>query len=107
MQQILVIECLLFLVFNTCSNYTFGSFRFALRKSQIPLLGLSLKKKNYLSTDAGIHTHIARIVYTSCHPNYGRKAGWGRIFTPRLTKMGSSFQAFSIELLEWGRTSGL
>ena len=29
-------------------------------------------------------------------------AEWGRIFTTRLTIMGSPFQAFSIELLEWG-----
>ena len=39
---------------------------------------------------------------------WGCAAGWGRIFTTRLTIMGSPFQAFSIELLEWGRTfSGL
>ena len=35
---------------------------------------------------------------------WGCVAGWGRIFTTRLTIMGSPFQAFSIELLEWGRT---
>ena len=33
---------------------------------------------------------------------WGCAAGWGRIFTTRLTIMASSFQAFSIELLEWG-----
>ena len=39
---------------------------------------------------------------------WGCAAGWGRIFTTRLTIIGSPFQAFSIELLEWGRTfSGL
>ena len=32
---------------------------------------------------------------------WGCAAGWGRIFTTRLTIMGSPFQAFSIELLEW------
>ena len=37
-----------------------------------------------------------------------RAAGWGRIFTTGLTIMGLSFQAFSIELLEWGHAfSGL
>ena len=30
-------------------------------------------------------------------------AGLGCIFTTQLTIMGSSFQVFSIELLEWGR----
>ena len=39
---------------------------------------------------------------------WGCAAGWGRIFTTQLTIMWSPFQAFSIELLEWGRTfSGL
>ena len=39
---------------------------------------------------------------------WGCTGGWGRIFTTRLTIMGSPFQAFSIEILEWGRTfSGL
>ena len=32
---------------------------------------------------------------------WGCAAGWGRIFTTQLTIMGSPFQAFSIELLEW------
>ena len=39
---------------------------------------------------------------------WGCAAEWGRIFTTRLTIMELPFQAFSIELLEWGRTfSGL
>ena len=39
---------------------------------------------------------------------WGCAAVWGHIFTTRLTIMESPFQAFSIELLEWGRTfSGL
>ena len=33
---------------------------------------------------------------------WGCAAGWGHIFTTRLTIMGSPIQAFSIELLEWG-----
>ena len=32
----------------------------------------------------------------------GCAAGWGRIFTTRLTIMGSPFQKFSTELLDWG-----
>ena len=32
---------------------------------------------------------------------WGCAAGLGRIFTTGLTIMGSPFQAFSIELLEW------
>ena len=38
------------------------------------------------------------IVYWGCD------AGWGRIFTTKLTIMGSSFRVFLIKLLEWCRT---
>ena len=38
----------------------------------------------------------------------GCATGWDRTFTTGLTKIGLPFQAFSIELLEWGCTfSGL
>ena len=33
---------------------------------------------------------------------WGCAAGWGPIFITQLTIMGSFFEAFSIELLEWG-----
>ena len=60
------------------------------------------------------HTHFETRVpdpwggYSLVMGYWGCAAGWGRIFTTRLTITGSPFQAFSIELLEWGSTfSGL
>ena len=35
---------------------------------------------------------------------WGCAAGWGHISMNQLTIMGNPFQAFSIKLLEWGRT---
>ena len=53
-------------------------------------------------TEAGI-TRIKWLTYPGGHLDlvmgYWRcAAGWGRIFTSRLTTMGSSFQAFKFQL---------
>ena len=63
--------------------------------------------------DQHVHVVLFLILLTVVHGEgghslvmgyWGCAAGWGRIFMARLTIMGSPFQAFSIELLEWCHT---
>ena len=74
---------------------------------------LSLLHVSQVHVPATCHPHVKTHDFVaaacpSCARTFlgywGCAAGWGRIFTTRLTIMGSYFQAFSIECLEWGRT---